>query len=312
MFDVQAPAGASRSAAAVLIRVRSALPGLRPAERRVAEAVLADPAAVSESPITAVARRCQTSETTVLRFCRAVGLAGYPELRIALARAAQREEAEHPDGPVSGTITENDSLADVVAKVSHADIRAIADTAASVDLVVLERAVTAVAGAGRVDLYGTGASGLVGEGLRRKLHRIGRTASQWSEPHHALASASLLGPGDVAIGISHSGTSLDTADALQVARSRGATTIALTSFAGSAVALGADLVLTTAARDTTFRSGATASRIAQLVLVDCLFTAVAQRSYDEALAALEAGSLAVQERRSRRAVRSVRAVRSAD
>lgn len=73
----------------VLIRVRGALPNLRPAEQRVAAAVLAEPALVSESSITAVARRCLTSETTVLRFCRAIGLAGYPELRIALARAAQ-------------------------------------------------------------------------------------------------------------------------------------------------------------------------------------------------------------------------------
>ena len=65
-----------------------------PAEQRVASMPTSDPAAISESSITTVARQCQTSETTVLRFCRAIGLAGYPELRIALARAAQWEEAD--------------------------------------------------------------------------------------------------------------------------------------------------------------------------------------------------------------------------
>ena len=83
-----------RPSVSVLVRVRGALPGLRPAEQRVAEAVLADPAGISESSITSVARRCQTSETTVLRFCRAIGLNGYPELRIALARAARAKAAE--------------------------------------------------------------------------------------------------------------------------------------------------------------------------------------------------------------------------
>src|SRR6478609_3259709 len=87
-----------RAPVSVLVRVRGAMPSLRPAEQRVAEAVLSDPAGVSESSITTVARRCETSETTVLRFCRAIGLNGYPELRIALARAAQWEESGHAPG----------------------------------------------------------------------------------------------------------------------------------------------------------------------------------------------------------------------
>ena len=63
-------------------------------------------------------------------------------------------------------------------------------------------------------------------------------------------------------------------------------TIAITNFAGSPIAAQADLLLTTAARETTFRTGAMSSRIAQLALVDCLFAGVAQRSYDASIAAL--------------------------
>lgn len=288
-----------KPAASILIRVRGAMPDLRPAERRVAEAVLADPARVSESAITAVARLCQTSETTVLRFCRAIGLAGYPELRIALARAAQSEEGDRHSAPVNGVITKTDSLGDIVAKVTHADARAVEETGAAVDLRVLEAAVEAVATARRVDIYGTGASALVGEDLRLKLHRIGLVSFLWSESHQALASAALLGPGDVAIGISHTGTTSDTVDAVRVAAERGATTLAVTNFAGSPVAMLSDLVLTTAARETTFRTGAMSSRIAQLALVDCLFTGVAQRSYDRAMAALETTYAVVQTRRRR-------------
>ncbi len=289
----------AKPAASILIRVRGAMPNLRPAERRVAQAVLADPARISESAITAVARLCQTSETTVLRFCRALGLAGYPELRIALARAAQWEEGDRTAPPVTGVITKTDSLADIVAKVTHADARAIEDTGSALDLTVLEAAVTAVAAARRIDIYGTGASALVGEDLRLKLHRIGLVSFLWSESHQALASAALLGPADVAIGISHTGTTVDIVDAVRVAREGGATTLAVTNFAGSPVAALADLVLTTAARETTFRSGAMSSRIAQLALVDCLFTGVAQRSYDRAMEALENTYEVVQSRRGR-------------
>jgi DNA-binding MurR/RpiR family transcriptional regulator len=290
-----------RPALSILITVRGAMPNLRPAEQRVGELVLVDPAGVSESSITAVARRCQTSETTVLRFCRAIGLAGYPELRIALARAALWEESEQAPGqPTTGQIDPGDSLADVVAKITYADGRAIADTGAALDLDVLGRAVEVVAGARRVDIYGIAASGLVGADLHQKLHRIGKISFVWSDPHLALTSAAVLEVGDVAVGISHTGTTVDTVDALRVAQGRGATTIAITNFAGSPIAEHADLLLTTAARETTFRSGAMSSRIAQLALVDCLFAGVAQRSYDQAITALETTYAVVRSRHNER------------
>jgi len=277
------------------------MPSLRPAEQRVGEAVLADPAAISESSITAVARQCMTSETTVLRFCRAIGLGGYPELRIALARAAQREETDqNARPPVNGTIGENDSVADVVAKISYADSRAVEETGAALDVAALTAAIEAVRAAGRIDVYGIGASGLVAHDLHQKLHRLGLISFSWADPHLALTSAAVLEVGDVAIGISHTGTTIDTIDALRVARQHGATTIAVTNFAKSPITEEADLVLTTAARETTFRSGAMASRIAQLALIDCLFTGVAQRSYDHAIDTLQTTYAAVQSRHGSR------------
>jgi DNA-binding MurR/RpiR family transcriptional regulator len=102
----------------------------------------------------------------------------------------------------------------------------------------------------------------------------------------------------VAIGISHTGMTAEVVDALRVARQRGATTVGITNFGGSALADEAELVLTTAARETTFRSGAMSSRIAQLAVVDCLFSGVAQRSYDQAVEALESTYVVVQARRS--------------
>lgn len=279
--------GVHKPALSVLINVRRALPALRPAEQRVAHAVLADPAGISESSITAVARMCDTSETTVLRFCRAIGLAGYPELRIALARAAQFEETDTAGGPpLNGTIGRSDGLADVVAKITHADARAIEDTAATLDLGSLEGAIDALTAAARIDIYGVGASGLVGHHLQQKLHRIGLVSFAATEAQLALTSAGLLGPRDVAVGVTHSGTTPAVVDALRVARSRHATTIAVTNYDRSPVAGEADLILTTAVRETTFRAGSMSSRIAQLAVVECLFAGAAHRGYDASIAAL--------------------------
>ncbi|WP_165777515.1 MurR/RpiR family transcriptional regulator [Amycolatopsis antarctica] len=270
-----------------LVRIRSLLPGLARAEQRVAKVVLDDPSTVARRSITEVALAANTSETTVTRFCKAIGVGGYPQLRIALAADTARTEARSSRN-LGGEIALNDDLASVVSKVSYADARAVEETAEQLEVGVLERVIDLVANAGRVDVYGVAASALVAIDLQQKLHRIGRISFAWSDTHVMLTSAAVLGEGDVAIGISHTGATTDTVEALRVAREHGAQTVALTNFPRSPITEVADQVLTTAARETTFRSGATASRIAQLTVIDCLFIGVAQRHMDESVNALDA------------------------
>ncbi|WP_330341331.1 MurR/RpiR family transcriptional regulator [Streptomyces sp. NBC_00557] len=295
---------ADTSAAGTLARIRAALSSLAPSERRVAEAVLADPAQAAKLSISALAQRADTSVATVMRFCRAIEITNYPQLRLSLAAAAAREHALSGDRPAPGTdISATDTLDEIVRKIVYNEVRALEDTGAGVDVEVLGRAVQALAGAPRIDVFGVGASAFVGQDLHQKLHRIGRVAFIWTDRHAALTAAALLGPGDVALAISHSGETEDTVEPLQAAAERGATTIALTNVPRSTLAESADLVLTTCARETPFRSGATVSRIAQLALIDCLFVGVAQQSYEATTAALEKTYGAVQRRRRQPAPR---------
>jgi len=283
---------------AVLVRIRGALPGLQPAEQRVAAAVLDDPAAASGLSVQALAAQASTSTATVLRFCRAVGTEGYPQLRLALAGAAAAEAALEPGQP-AGDINATDSLDQVIAKIVHNEARALAETGAQLDRFALRTAVDAIAGARRIDVVGIGASGLVALDLQQKLHRIGLMAFGWTDAHAALTAVALTGPSDVLVAISHSGTTTDVLEPVALAVGRGATTVGLTNFGGSPLAAAAGVVLTTAARELPLRSAATASRIAQLAVVDCLFVGVAQRSYDAAGALLRGTYDAVQGRRAK-------------
>ena len=121
---------------------------------------------------------------------------------------------EPPDARVvGGDIPPGADLAQIIATIAFNDARAVEETAEQLDPAVCEQVVEAIAGAGRIDIYGAGASGFVASDFQQKLHRIGRTAFYWPDVHTALTSAALLGHGDVAIGISHTGT---TADAIEV------------------------------------------------------------------------------------------------
>jgi DNA-binding MurR/RpiR family transcriptional regulator len=282
----------------ILITIRSLLPNLAPVERRVAQAVLDDPVGVAWQNISELASSCGTSATSVVRFCRAIGLHGYPELRLALAGAVARDDK----GSVAAAaeIEPDDDAATIIKKIAYADAKAVTDTASHLDIEALNQAVRELGRARRIDIYGVGASGFVALDLQMKLQRIGRPAFAWTDPHMAISSASLREPGDVAIGLSHTGTTVDTIDVLREARDHGATTIAVTNFPWSPITEVADFVLLTAARETAFRSGAMTSRIAQLTVVDCLFITLAQQDLPATRIALEKTFAAAQAKRVRR------------
>jgi DNA-binding MurR/RpiR family transcriptional regulator len=288
--------GEPDTGADVMVSIRSVLPSLAPAEQRVGQAITSDPERAARLTISELARWAQTSEATVVRFCRSIKVASYPDLRIAIATWAGRADADG-ELPLSSDIHADDGLAEVVAKIAGSDARAVRDTAAALDLQQLSRAIDAVARARRVDIYGVGASGFVALDLQQKLHRIGLVAFAWTDPHMAITSASNLRSGDVAIGLSHTGTTIDTIDALSQARRSGAATIVVTNFANSPITGSADVLLHTSAQETTFRAGAMASRIAALTVVDCLFVGVAQRNHASAAAALARTHGALQSRR---------------
>ena len=291
---------AGELATPTVVKTRGLLPSLSRAEQRVAQLIIDEAGTAATLTISELARRAETSETTVVRFCRAIGFSGYPELRLRLATEAGRAQEEAAPQAVMGSdISPTDDLAQVVKTIAFADARAVEDTAVQLDLGVLERVIEAVVGARRVDIYGVGASAFVAQDFQQKLHRIGRLAYAWSDLHLALTSAALLDDRDVAFGISHTGNTMDTIEVFAEAGRRGAKTVALTNFPKSPITRVADLVLTTAARETTFRSGAMASRLAQLTVIDCVFVGVAQRTYPQTRAALEATYEAVRSRRTR-------------
>ncbi|MFD9166642.1 MurR/RpiR family transcriptional regulator, partial [Streptomyces sp. NPDC059558] len=273
---------------ALRARIRALGPSLPRSVQAVADAVAADPAACARLTVSALAEHTGTSEATVVRTARLLGYPGYRDLRLALAAlAAQQESGAAP--AVAVDIAVDDPLADVVAKLAHEEAQTLTDTAAALDLNQLAAAVTALATARRIDIYGVGASALVGQDLAQKLLRIGLLAHAHSDPHLAVTGAVQLRPGDVAVAITHSGTTGDVIEPLRVAFGRGATTLALTGGPNSPVTRHADLVLaTSAARETQLRPAAMSSRTSQLLVVDCLFVGVAQQTYDTAAPALAA------------------------
>lgn len=281
----------------LLGRIRARRDELAPAERTIADWVLRDPGAAAECTITELASAAGTSESTVHRFCRTLELRGYAQLRLGLAAEAERARADNRAGlALTEDISPEDTLAELVKKVGYADARAAEETAEALDVTVLAALADAVADARRIDVFGVGSSALAAQDAAQKLLRLGYAAAAWPDTHAALTAATVLRPGDLALVVSHSGRAWDVVDFLSEARRSGATTAAITSNPRSPAAEEADLVLVTAARETTFRSGGTTSRTAQLTVVDCLFVALAHRDFERTVDSIERAHEAVRSR----------------
>src|SRR5215831_9097184 len=125
-------------APATAVRIRALLPSLQPSMRQVAEQVLADTSATASLTVTELAIASGVSEATVIRFCKAIGFVGYPQLRLALAAESGRAHgADRDDRDLESDIGPGDDLAKVVEKIAFADARAVEETGAQLDIVML-------------------------------------------------------------------------------------------------------------------------------------------------------------------------------
>jgi DNA-binding MurR/RpiR family transcriptional regulator len=268
--------------------IEAATPTLTPAMRRIAKAIRDNPAMVLEKTISQIADACGTSVATVVRFCRAIGISGYAELRMSLATELGKEAAQFgADFTLGAEIARTDTLEEMASKVASLEMLAIEETVSSLDFKALERVVAALDKAQRILLFGIGASHFVAQDLHHKLFRVGRNAFLMMDAHEAWTAALLSPKQTVAIGFSHSGATVDTVQFLDLARQNGALTVAVTGARDSALARAADERLITHARESALRAGAMVSRIAQLALVDCLFLGVARLRYEQTIDALK-------------------------
>ncbi|MFL7839703.1 MAG: MurR/RpiR family transcriptional regulator [Candidatus Promineifilaceae bacterium] len=256
-----------------LTLIRSSLDSLRNSEKKVAKCVLKDPEAVITTSITELAERARTSEPTVIRFCRRLGLGGYMELRLNLAR----------DLPSAQYIFENvgdsDSLAEIAGKILNAHREAITNTLNKLNLDDLDAAASVLLSARRIEFYGLGGSAIVALDAHHKFFRLGIPCVTYDDPHMQVMSAALLSPTDVVMAVSHTGSTKDIIESVKVARKAGAKVIGILGSENAPLSKICDIALSVFSREAALRLAPMTSRLVQLAVIDVLFVTVAMHDF---------------------------------
>jgi len=261
---------------------------------KLGELLLEDPSLPLELSITELAERAGTSPATVTRFCRAIGYAGYPTLRVGAAAEQGRSSAHETwDADIGRAFQPDDAPADVLRTLANAHTVALTTTADLLDADLVADIARAIARSSHVDIYGIGGSATVAADLQARLYRIGINAHAWGEVHDGLTSAALLSDTAVAIAFSNTGRTDETIEMLSLARSTGAYAVAVTSNPASPLAAVADAHLVSYAPGEYLQPDDLSAKHAQMLVIDLLYLLVAQQDFSRTTSLLAASAAAV-------------------
>lgn len=267
--------------ASLLTSLRTKYNTFSKTQKNIADYILANPENTTLMSITDLARQCGTSEPTVMRLLKKLDYNSYQVFRINLAK----ELSENPTESINEELSQSDDLSTIKQKVIGHTITAIRDIEMSLTDEVLAKAINLLTGAKKILIFGVGASAAISEDAFHKFGNIGMNVFSYPDPHLMNIIASHTKKGDLFIGISHTGESLEVLKAGSIAKDAGAKILGLTSYSNSSLANLSDLYLLSATNEKKYHSEAMASRIVQLALIDILYVAIFMENeghyYDE-------------------------------
>lgn len=268
-------------------------PTMTPAAGRIADLILSRPRDVIGMSLTEFHEAVNVSQSMAMKVIGQFGLSGFQALKLSLAQTVgSNTEIIQED------LEKGDDLRSVVDKVFRANVQALQDTHSLLNPALLGRAVDIINAADFIELYGVGSAAPIAEDIHYRMMRIGLRTRVTLDSHLQAVSATLVTPRTAVITVSHSGSTVETLSATRMAKEAGAKVIVITGYKNSPLQKFADVVLQTVARETTFRTEAMTSRIAQLSIVDALIAALALSRHDDAVETLQATFAAISSKRN--------------
>lgn len=259
----------------LLDAIRTHLDSLSKSERKVAQAVLDNPALTLSENIGALARSARVSEPTVVRFCRSLGYGGWQDFKLRLAQglAVAPANANEPLLP-------DDLAADLASKICNRSINTLLDLRNDLKPESIQRALDVLGKSRRIEFYGQGTSGIVAADAQHKFFRSGIPTVAYSDPHVHSIAAALLNKGDCVIAISQRGASAALLRSVELARQAQADVIVLAP-SGTPLAALATVLIPIDVGDDADPYTPISARLAHLVVLDILAVGLALRAGSE-------------------------------
>jgi len=220
--------------------------------------------------ISTLAENSGVSEATITRFCRSLGLSGYNDFKVALAKSDRITDLGDPtDSPQ--TITPSDSLDTIFHKLHASNLVSLNETLELLDEESVAQAVDILFHARRVYCFGHGGSMVMAMEAWARFSTASSKFVHISDSHMQVMSTSLATSEDAILFFSYSGSTKDMEDVMQLARARKIPVILITHFPKSRAAEFSAVTLLCGYNESPLQSGSIAAKVGQLFLIECLF-----------------------------------------
>ncbi|MBE0602337.1 MAG: MurR/RpiR family transcriptional regulator, partial [Deltaproteobacteria bacterium] len=153
----------------ILTAIRTKYHTLSSVQKVVADYILAHTAEVVLLSISGLAAKCDTSETTVMRFLRKLDFDSYQVFRVKIAQELPHERMES----VYGEIERGDSVESVMHKVIASTARSIGDLKQLVGADDIKKCVKMMNSAEKMFFIGVGSSSFIAFDAYHKFLRLG-------------------------------------------------------------------------------------------------------------------------------------------
>ena len=258
--------------------------------KKLADYIFSNKSMVQYMSITSLAEASGVSEATITRFCRSLGLGGYNEFKLAIARA---DQSAHHLSPLSAETegADENSIESLCRRLYHTDVTALTETLELMNPESAHKAVDLLSQAQRIYCFGQGGSNIMAKEAWVRFSTASSKFLHIEDSHMQAMAASLCTSEDVILFFSYSGSTRDMLDVLRPAKNGGASIILITHFFNSPAAVLSDVVLLCGATESPLQSGSIAARIGQLFIIDYLFHTYCIQNQDLCARASEARKL---------------------
>lgn len=257
------------------------------AENQVRTYILKHPKEVLSMSIHELAKKTYTSPASVIRLCKRLDIKGFSQLKIKLSSEIKTFDNLHLEILDTTTIGKEDTPEVIIDKITNIELESIEETRMLLDTKKMKEAVQMIYDCGTLDLYGVGASNIVALDALYKFMRVGKTVSCYQLQDRQYVQAKSSDSTHLAIIFSYSGETKAMVDIAKILQENGVSIISVTSAASSTLSRLADINIHISTRETVFRSGAMASRVSSLYIVDMLYALYCGKDYDHASEMIE-------------------------
>ncbi|MFA6714381.1 MAG: MurR/RpiR family transcriptional regulator [Victivallales bacterium] len=254
-----------------LVKIKSQYHDFSPGERQIADYILDNADKVPLISVHELAAAVGISVASVSRFAKKLEYGNLKNFKIDLAR-----EAAGPLQEIYQAIKPSDSGRKIADKVFCGTIESLRETQKLLDYDQVIKAAKALAQSKRILFLGTGASGNVAELAALRFSHLNLATSASTDSYKTLLQVLQLQKGDVAVGISHSGRTRTTVEALNLARRNGALTLGISNYKNSPVDKESDRFFCTSFQEGRVHTAALSSTNAQLCIIDTLYLLTAR------------------------------------